>query len=535
MTSKPTLDPRHRKTLQILALQGIAVRILIRQDLVQDDSWVDNSLLSLAGCVPKEIKRDHKKVRSTANLGVSEIADCISVYQEKNGTYPNRNSGQIEGHGSLTWSQVDAAMKKGSRGLPRMGSLQKYISEQYNVRHPKHLPPLPEESILALAVSHFDSFGQWPTARSKTQVPGQMDTWQAIASALNVGARGLPGGDSLGALLRRNGCQGVRTVGRVLSIEDIVFLAREHYGRTGNWPAKKMTGPINGEVGLNWRNIDKALRDRRQRIKGIEVFAAKARSLTKGQMSLAALLFIFCAVESHIHKHILEPEVIMAAADQFRRINGRWPSQSDKSLIQGLGSTILSWNGLAQRLRHGYCEFPGGSSLRELFQQYRPDDPFLNGIPTVTYGALLKLIRAHKKCVGSYPQRNSGIVNGFQVLTWETIDDRLRAGSYPLPKGGSLARLLEKEFGSAAPPNRGNRESMRLSVPQVADCLRDFVNQNGRFPNRHDGAVGRDKWLSWGKVISSMNSGTRGLPKGSLGSFARGQGIVRPARPDRPA
>jgi DNA-binding NarL/FixJ family response regulator len=65
-------------------------------------------------------------------------------------------------------------------------------------------PPLTIEQILAWADEHYRRTGSWPTVRSGPVYgapPGQ--TWRAIQAALRHGCRGLPGGDSLAQLLRR--------------------------------------------------------------------------------------------------------------------------------------------------------------------------------------------------------------------------------------------------------------------------------------------------------------------------------------------
>jgi hypothetical protein len=63
--------------------------------------------------------------------------------------------------------------------------------------------PLIVADILAWAEAHYQRVGAWPTARSGPIVGAPGETWAAVAAALRKGLRGLPGGDTLGRLLRR--------------------------------------------------------------------------------------------------------------------------------------------------------------------------------------------------------------------------------------------------------------------------------------------------------------------------------------------
>jgi hypothetical protein len=64
--------------------------------------------------------------------------------------------------------------------------------------------PLTAAQILAWADEHRGRTGAWPTLTSGpvAGAAGQ-ETWQRLDNALRQGVRGLPGGDSLARLLRR--------------------------------------------------------------------------------------------------------------------------------------------------------------------------------------------------------------------------------------------------------------------------------------------------------------------------------------------
>jgi hypothetical protein len=63
-------------------------------------------------------------------------------------------------------------------------------------------PPLTVAQILDWADAHHRRTGAWPSARAGPVVEAA-DTWRAVDGALRSGGRGLPGGDSLARLLRR--------------------------------------------------------------------------------------------------------------------------------------------------------------------------------------------------------------------------------------------------------------------------------------------------------------------------------------------
>ena len=63
--------------------------------------------------------------------------------------------------------------------------------------------PLTAALILQWADDHQRRTGTWPTADSGPVAAAPAETWAALQAALRFGCRGLPGGDSLARLLRR--------------------------------------------------------------------------------------------------------------------------------------------------------------------------------------------------------------------------------------------------------------------------------------------------------------------------------------------
>jgi hypothetical protein len=123
---------------------------------------------------------------------------------------------------------LDNALRLGFRGLEGGSSLARLLAEHRHVRNPSELPGLSRQQILAWADAHQKRTGAWPTARTAltaAQVVGWAkahhrrtgdwptresgaigsvlsETWHGVDLALRWGYRGLPGGSSLGRLLR---------------------------------------------------------------------------------------------------------------------------------------------------------------------------------------------------------------------------------------------------------------------------------------------------------------------------------------------
>jgi hypothetical protein len=158
------------------------------------------------------------------------------------------------------WNNIDQSLRDGARGLPGNDSLARLLARQRGHRNLGDLPHLTITQILTWARAHHQRTGRWPVASllDIPEAPGE--SWAAINTALREGLRGLPGGDSLAALLARR--LGVRNQSSVppLSVRQIVQWARDHERRTGKWPTKN-SGAVRGVRGETWMRVNTALRE----------------------------------------------------------------------------------------------------------------------------------------------------------------------------------------------------------------------------------------------------------------------------------
>lgn len=143
--------------------------------------------------------RDYQNPKGKPSLTEDQILAWADLHYQRHGRWPVIVSGQIEGE-DLTWSAVNLALQRGTRGLPGGSSLARLLETYRGKRNNYNRPPLTEEKILAWADAYYVQHNRWPTRTSGT-IAETEDTWCAVHTALQRGSRGLPGGSSLAKLL----------------------------------------------------------------------------------------------------------------------------------------------------------------------------------------------------------------------------------------------------------------------------------------------------------------------------------------------
>src|SRR5262249_58800112 len=94
------------------------------------------------------------------------------------------------------------AVKGGYGGMKGGVSVAVLLARESGARNRTNLPTLTAAEVVGWAKAHHRRTGDWPTRESGAigGVPGE--TWHGVDLALRGGYRGLPGGSSLGRLLR---------------------------------------------------------------------------------------------------------------------------------------------------------------------------------------------------------------------------------------------------------------------------------------------------------------------------------------------
>jgi hypothetical protein len=177
---------------------------------------------------------------------------------------------------------VDSALFKGTRGLPGGDSLRKLLARRRGVRNKSELPHLTVKMITNWAKANRKRTGQWPVVMSGPIPEAPGETWSGVNAALDVGMRGLPGGDSLAQLLSRE-C-GKRNLADLppFTLEQIRQWVLNHRRKTGKWP-KYTSGPIPGAEGETWGAVANALTKGRRGLAGGTTLAAVVRECRETQ------------------------------------------------------------------------------------------------------------------------------------------------------------------------------------------------------------------------------------------------------------
>ena len=228
---------------------------------------------------------EQRGVRNSKNLErltIGRILAWADAHHRRTGNWPKRHHGPISESAGDDWRAIDACLLRGTRGLPSGQSLAQLLNQRRGARNHKALPRYTLRQILAWADAHHRRTGAWPKARSGPILDAPGETWLAVNTALELGGRGLPGGDSLPRLLwRRRGVRHQRFLPR-FSATRILSLARAHRRRTGKLPTKD-SGPIADSPGDTWKAVDFALRQGLRGLPGGSSLAKllKSRKITK--------------------------------------------------------------------------------------------------------------------------------------------------------------------------------------------------------------------------------------------------------------
>jgi len=212
---------------------------------------------SIAGLLSE--KRGVRNVGTLPPLTTKTILAWADLHHRKTGRWPRISSGKVIGTDGENWTNIDAVLRSGHRGLPGRSSLPQLLSEKRGVPNSLSLPPLTKMTILSWADRHHRKTGQWPIASSGKVTGVEGMNWNKVENSLRVGGRGLPGGSSLARLLNEK--RGVRNKAALppLTTKIILRWANRHYRKTGKWPTRN-SGKVIGTDGEDWSDIRQALR-----------------------------------------------------------------------------------------------------------------------------------------------------------------------------------------------------------------------------------------------------------------------------------
>ncbi len=150
-----------------------------------------------------DLRRGTHLAHFSTPLDVETILAWADAYHARHGKWPSLRSGRIDASPGEAWSAVNAALCGGCRGLAGGSSLARLLVERRGARDRRAFPALSVTDILRWADAFHVRYGLWPTRDSGAVDDAAGETWGALDRALRTGRRGLPGGETLSALLDR--------------------------------------------------------------------------------------------------------------------------------------------------------------------------------------------------------------------------------------------------------------------------------------------------------------------------------------------
>lgn len=441
-------------------------------------------------------------------LSIPDILRWADRHRETTGRWPTKDSSGILGVLFATWPTVDAALRRGTRGLPGGSSLAQLLAERRGVRNIRSVPSLTEEMILAWCDAHFKATGQWPSVKSG-KVAGTDEKWANLNQALLRGLRNLPGGSSLARLLAQHRGVRNRKALSTLTEEQILAWCDAHHTRTDSWPMSS-SGPINDAPGETWMAVEMALN--------------KGRRGLPGGKSLAWLLAEKRGVAAYYGKPPLTEALILDWVDNHHLRTGTWPTSEGGPVPGSPGDT---WVGVDQALKQGHRTLPGRSSLAKLLAAARGvRNPA--GIPSLTKKQILVWADAHHRRTGTWPTSKDGDIPEAPGETWSGVNAALAKNSRGLRGQTTLAQFLACHRGK-----RLHRGGPNLTIRQILEWADAFHARAGRWPRTPDGAIPEAQGETWRNVDQALRVGSRGQPGGSSLArlLARKRGARNPAKP----
>ena len=450
-----------------------------------------------------------KAVGKKSPLSVEIIVEAAVQFHARTSEWPTQLTKEriLEGPlKDMAWSAINAALRVGSRGLPGGSSLPIELEIAGHRKNQKKHGDISLEQILKAAVQFHARTSEWPSRATKERIPdGALKdmTWLAINSALRDGSRGLPRGSSLADELEIAGHKKNQHKQADITVEQIEEAAVQFHGNTGKWPScytkeRILVGPLKDTT---WGTIQSIL------YKG-------GRGLPGGS-SLADVLQNAGHKKNQKKQADITMEQIVEAAIQFHGRTNKSPSQSTKELILEGPLKDTTWSAINSALRDGSRGLPRGSSLADVLEiaghktnQHKKAD--------ITVEQIVEAAVQFHGSTGKWPsgRTKERIPEGpLKDTTWGMMDNYLRAGGRGLPRGSSLADVLDN-----AGHKTNQHKKVDITVKQILEAAVQFNARRGEWPTVYtkeripEGVL---KGMAWGTINSALHKGCRGLPGGS--------------------
>src|SRR5262249_33102121 len=110
--------------------------------------------------------RGRRNHAAPPRLTEAQILRWCDAHHRRTGEWPKQKSGPIAGTDGESWLAVSAAMRRGTRGLPRRRSLARLLADERDARNRFSQPALSLGRILLWARAYYRRHGEWPTTTS---------------------------------------------------------------------------------------------------------------------------------------------------------------------------------------------------------------------------------------------------------------------------------------------------------------------------------------------------------------------------------
>lgn len=112
-------------------------------------------------------RRGHRNQGALPPVTEVQILAWADAHYKRTRKWPTKwTSDSVPTAPGETWTNLDAALRVGNRGLPGGSSLARLLAEERGYRNRQALPALSEEQILAWADAYHQQHGHWPKGSS---------------------------------------------------------------------------------------------------------------------------------------------------------------------------------------------------------------------------------------------------------------------------------------------------------------------------------------------------------------------------------
>ena len=172
---------------------------LLKRDLLEQFVLTGN-LQAAGGQYPKP---GRTKTIAEKVLSIEQVLYWCDIYYKKNNKYPGQYAKSIPEMQGESFTNINAALNIGHRGLPKMTGLAGLLAKERGYIHNQNKPSIDLDDVIKEMINFFKANKKFPTADNKLIAGSLGCKWSALNSSLHNGGRGLPKGLSLAKLKKR--------------------------------------------------------------------------------------------------------------------------------------------------------------------------------------------------------------------------------------------------------------------------------------------------------------------------------------------